>query len=131
VLRLFKRCCDKIRFCGDKYLLEPRYKLFYISPDGEYILGCRAPKNIIQIEMHRPGGYDIYGSNVIGLSEGDFFKVTVHNYYVHPRMSILERACAISTRYICYEGDGKFAERIFKGYWQDDETPYITIYSVD
>jgi len=129
MLKLFKRCRDMVHFCGSKYVIEPRYKLFYISEYGKDILTCRVPENIVQLEMHRPHGNDIYGSNVVGLSKGDIIKVTVHLYDVHPRMSILERTCAFSERYIRYKGTGRFEEL----YGQSEgpmTMPYITLFTV-
>ena len=114
MIKLFKR--RRVRFCGSKYVIEPRYKLFYISEDGEDILACRVPENIVQLEMHRPHGRDI-------------IKVTVHLYDVHPRMSILERTCAFSERYIRYKGNGRFEEL----YGQSEvpmTMPYITLFTV-
>jgi len=110
MLRLFKWLIDRIRFCGTKYVIEPKYGLFYISEDREEILTCRAPANVLHIGMHRPHGNDIYGSNVVGLSEGDIIKVVVHNYDAHPGMSIMDRAGVNSVRYIRYNGEGNFEE---------------------
>ena len=61
---------NKISFCGTKYIIEPTYRLFYISEDGEDFLTCRVPKNVLKIEMHRPFGKDIFGRNVVRLENG-------------------------------------------------------------
>ena len=110
MLRLFKWRRDRVHFCGSKYVIEPKYGLFYISEDREELLACRAPANVVYIGIHGPHWKDIYGSNVVGLSEGDIIKVIVHNYDAHSDMSIMDRAGANSIRYICYNGEGNFEE---------------------
>ena len=126
MFKLFKRCRDKIRFCGSKYIIEPKYRLFYISEDGQYILTCKVPKKIIEIKMHRPFGADIYGKNIIHLGEGDLFKITVHNFDVAPTMSIIERTVKNTEIFICYKGNGIFEE--VKKETVSSRKSYITIY---
>jgi len=130
MLKLFKQRRDRICFCGSKYVIESKYRLFYISEAGEDILACRVPVNILQIDMHRPYGKDIYGNNVVSLSEGDIIRVTVHNYYVNSRMSIMERAGAISTRYIRYKGEGNFEELSYEGRKVARKIAYITLFKL-
>ena len=114
MFKLFKRNREKIRFCGRRMIIEPKYRLFYISEDGEEILTCQFPVTVVEFKMHRPYGKDIYGRNIIGLSEGDVFKITIHNFKPNSKMSILERTVAFSTRYIRYIGKGVFEELDFE-----------------
>ena len=120
---------NKIKFCGTKYIIEPKYRLFYVSEDGEDILACRVPKNVIKIEMHRPYGKDIFGSNVIGLSRGDSFKVTIHNFNINSKMNVLLKSVAISRRYFIYKGNGIFEELNSEKCEKDLLTQYITLYN--
>lgn len=121
---------NKINFCGSKYIIEPKYRLFYISEKGEYILTYRVPTNVLKIEMHRPYGKDIFGRNVIGLGVGDVFKITVHNYNAKPHMNILMKSIAVSRRYLAYKGNGVFEELDSEKCEKAGKKPYITLYSV-
>lgn len=126
MFKFFKRCRDKIRYCGSKYIIEPKYRLFYISEDGQNILICKVPEKIIEIKMHRPFGKDIYGKNIINLGVGDIFKITVHNFDVTPTMSILQRTVQNTETYICYKGNGTFEE--LKKDSVSSRKAYITVY---
>lgn len=128
MFKVFKRHSNKTRFCGTQYIIEPKYKLFYVSKDGKDILTCKVPKKVIEIKMHRPHGKDIYGANVINLGVGDVFKITVHNFDITPQMSILEKTVANTISYIRYNGDGRFEELKRVAIEQEDHRSYITIY---
>lgn len=117
---------NKISFCGSNYIIEPKYRLFYISEDGEDFSTCRVQKNILKIEMHRPFGKDIFGRNVVSLENGDIFKIIVHNFKTIPNRSILEKSMAVSSRYISYKGNGIFEEL---DYSKCKRISYVTLYN--
>ena len=124
MFELFKKYCNKTSFCGSKWFVEPKYRLFYIN-EHEQILTCKFPVNVVQLEMHRPHGEDIFVRNVFDLSPGDIFKVTIRNYDVKSKMSPLERACAITIKYIRYNGKENF-ERL--NYKKIGNTLFIRLY---
>lgn len=130
MIKIFKLRRDKFRVCGRKYIIDPKYRLFYISLDGKAILTCKVPENVLEIEIHRLGGSDICLGNVIGLETGDILRVTILNYEVHPRMSVLEKACAISKKYILYKGDGIYKELNVKPSSIVAKASYISIFNL-
>ena len=108
--------CNKLGLLSaDVWVVEPTYGLFYINLYGDEVRFDKFPKeNVLGMSLYRSTGMNKEPDfrKYVTLKEGDIVAVRVLVCNVTSSMSILERASAISHRYLCYKGHGQFEETI-------------------
>lgn len=95
------------------WMPEAKYGLFYVNKLGTKMRADKFPKaGVLEVSLYRPsetiGNYR--GCRGLALKTGDVIEVTIQNFKVTPKMSILERTVSIGRRYFRYQVNDGFEE---------------------
>lgn len=112
-MNMLKRLFSKLRkrHKENTWILEPKYKLFYVNLAGNRIRMDKKPKNVIRIEVFADSFVaKPYQHDYVGLNPGELIKIRQNNYDIKEEMSLLIKSAACSDRYISYTEKREFVE---------------------